>query len=200
MNYKTEHQKIWFVSDFHARHHKDFILDNRGYSGMSVGDVYEKMIQTWNERVGPADIVFNLGDFVLGAGELSYDYATDLISRLNCFHHYFLFGNHNAGVKQIYNEQNQIVGVPLINKRVLPLKHRDYNFTFLGNIAEITVDDQHIVLSHYPFARWNHMESGSWNIHGHTHGTYSCLPKQIDVGWEVFGGPVEFNEIKNKLT
>lgn len=197
MNYKSAHQKIWFVSDLHAGHDKDFILDKRGYAGWNINDVYEDMIKIWNKFVGKDDVVFNLGDMVVGAGVNSYDVATNLISRLNCQHHYFIFGNHNAGVKQIYNEHNKILGASLVGRKIFPLALNEYNFSFLGDVAEIKIDDQQIVLSHYPIARWNNLENGSWNIHGHTHGQYRCLKNQFDVSWDVFLRPVEYHELIN---
>lgn len=42
-----------------------------------------------------------------------------------------------------------------------------------------------IVLGYYPFAVWNRSHHGSWNLHGHSHGSFPSKGKQPDVGVDV---------------
>lgn len=53
--------------------------------------------------------------------------------------------------------------------------------------AEITVDATRLVLCHYPFRTWNGIGKGALNLHGHSHGRLKPLPRQIDVGVDVWG-------------
>jgi len=39
-----------------------------------------------------------------------------------------------------------------------------------------------IVLSHYPYARWDRMHYGAWHLHAHCHGRYQFQGKILDVG------------------
>jgi calcineurin-like phosphoesterase family protein len=202
LKFKTSDHKVWFVSDIHAKHGKDFILKPRGFSDPEVA--YEEMIRVWNSKVAPNDIVFNLGDFVVGAGTESEKVASELIWRLNG-KQFFIWGNHNSGVKQVYQEAlksqySMIYGSS--NAEIYPLETHGGKFTFLGHYAEVIVNGKMIVLTHYPIGSWNEMGKGSWNIHGHCHGNYqNGLPtnssfRQLDVGWEVSKGPLSFEEIE----
>ena len=60
-----------------------------------------------------------------------------------------------------------------------------------------------IVLSHYPFLTWNKSHHGSWNLHGHSHGSLitsrpdSGHPaRRLDVGVDVWGfAPVSLDKL-----
>ena len=48
--------------------------------------------------------------------------------------------------------------------------------------AEIELDGLGLVLCHYAFRSWRNMGRGWLNLHGHSHGRLSPLPRQTDVG------------------
>lgn len=202
LKFNTRDQKVWFVSDLHAKHAKEFILKPRKYVDAELA--YEAMIKAWNDVVAPNDIVFNLGDMVVGAGTESIQVFKELVNRLNG-RQYFVWGNHNAGAKSVYKDcLDAQYGKASYDFEVYPVFFAG-KFTFLGHYAEVIVDGQLIVIAHYPIGSWNEMGSKgneSWNIHGHTHHNYELGHvenedlRQLDVGWETFGRPVEFNEIK----
>jgi calcineurin-like phosphoesterase family protein len=52
--------------------------------------------------------------------------------------------------------------------------------------AEVSVDGMHLVLCHYPFRTGRNMDKGWANFHGHSHGRLKPLPRQFDVGVEVW--------------
>lgn len=53
-----------------------------------------------------------------------------------------------------------------------------------------------LVMCHYPFRTWNQMGKKSINLHGHSHGRLKPLPRQYDVGVDVFDlKPVTLDEI-----
>ena len=202
LKFKTQDQKVWFVSDLHAKHAKDFILNPRKYASAEIA--YESMIKSWNDVVGVNDIVFNLGDIVVGAGADSVAVFKELVYRLNG-KQYFTWGNHNAGAKTVYKDCiDAQYGRHDYDFEVYPVSFAG-KFTFLGHYAEIIVDGQLIVIGHYPIGSWNEMGSKgheSWNIFGHCHHNYplghveNTDLRQLDVGWETFGRPVEFNEVR----
>jgi calcineurin-like phosphoesterase family protein len=195
----SKEQKIWFMSDLHLGHDKPFILKPRNYS-----DIQEALNDTWKvigETIGPDDIVFNLGDPVVGAGPNSLDYAKRLI-HLPCKQQYFVWGNHNAGIKQIYDESMRILHPDLfLDCYVYPLPVPFSNFTFLGDYCELHIDKIPVILSHYPIASWNHLSKGGFHIHGHSHRNMKedLNLKRIDVSWDYKKRPIEWNEIRREL-
>ena len=58
---------IWITSDTHFGHDKDFIWKARGYCSIQEHD--EDLIKKWNERIKPDDIVYHLGDVIMGEAE-----------------------------------------------------------------------------------------------------------------------------------
>lgn len=188
--------KIWFISDLHVGHDKPFILNPRGYA--NIQEAYAKTFEEL-KCIGPNDIIFNLGDAIVGAGMRSIEYARRIVN-IPCKEHYFVFGNHNSGMMNIYRDE--------INKQYLsndievyPLQVTGTNFKFVGNYFEVMIDGTHIVLSHFPIASWNNMSKGGYMIHGHCHRNLKddLTLKRLDVGWDWKRRPVEWNEIHSEL-
>ncbi len=48
--------------------------------------------------------------------------------------------------------------------------------------AEIALEGRALVLCHYAFRTWNGIGRGALNLHGHSHGKLTPMPKQYDVG------------------
>ena len=53
--------------------------------------------------------------------------------------------------------------------------------------AEIAVEGRALVLCHYAFRTWNGIGRGALNLHGHSHGKLTPMPKQYDVGVDPMG-------------
>ncbi len=153
---------IWFTADTHFHHRNIVKLSSRPFA--SLEEMSETIIARWNERVGPGDVVYHLGDFALSWGNKDGPLIDGILQRLNG-QKWLIRGNHDR--KEV-----------LTNPRWI--KVLDYH--------ELKVDlgsrvKQKIVLCHYPFLVWNGNHRGSWMLHGHCHGN---LPdpggKIIDVG------------------
>ena len=56
---------IWLTSDTHFNHDKDFIWKPRGFT--NVKDMNEAILEKWNATVKDEDIVYHLGDVIMGA-------------------------------------------------------------------------------------------------------------------------------------
>lgn len=199
LSFNSKNQRIWFISDLHLGHNKEFILDPRNY-----GNVDEALAHTWlmlTETIKPEDIVFNLGDPVVGAGPKTMDYAKRLVS-LPCKNQYFVWGNHNAGVKQLYDDCRSDIGLLADDIEIYPLTYRDTPFVYLGHYVEVTIDGIPLVLTHYPIASWNGIAHGGFNIHGHCHRNLKedLSLKRLDVSWEWRRRPVEWHEIVRELS
>lgn len=141
---------------------------------MTVEEMNEHMIKAWNERVGPQDIVYHLGDFGFASGED----AANVVRRLNG-NKVLLWGNHDKSLRK--------------NSNFVSL------WGSVHEVLEITIDGQHIVLFHYPIMSWNRMFHRSWHLHGHCHGNlgYPFKGKIRDVGVDCCPNyaPISFEEI-----
>ena len=92
---------IWLTSDFHFGHDREFVWKARGYS--SVEEMNEIQIEKFNSLVQPDDIIYILGDLMLG----NNDEGIKCLKRLNG-NKYFVRGNHDTNVRvNLYmDEQN----------------------------------------------------------------------------------------------
>lgn len=206
----SEDSKIFFVSDTHFKHDREFLWGKRGFKNVDEHD--ETLIKTWNERVRPQDVVFHLGDHILGAGRDAKTVFENIFNRLNG-HIYTVWGNHNAGAKQVYQELVEArLGLEPgqgKNMEVYPITWND-KVTFLGNSALLKISyllhdkqkrSQLVHISHFAHRIWIDMGHGVIALSGHSHGSDKhCNPestdqKILDVGIENFGGPVSFDEI-----
>ncbi len=133
----------------------------------SVAEMDALLIARWNETVGPEDMVWHLGDFARRGEE-----AEGLLERLN-------------GVKHLVSGNND---PPETVAAAGWASVRDY--------VELEQDGRLLVLCHYPFRSWNGQQRGAINLHGHSHGRLKPLPRQHDVGVDVWDWrPVRLPEI-----
>lgn len=193
---ETADQKVYFISDLHWGHDRDFIWGSKGRSYKNVTEMNDDILSVWNSTITDNDIVFNLGDMVFGDSDGRR--MTFLMEHLKCKKHYFLWGNHVSGQSQVYKTalENMLQGTNIPNTvEIYPLEIG--KFVYAGNYLEIEVNNQPIVLTHYPILSWHGSHKGSWNIFGHTHCTLKkTFGKQLDVGWDFKKRPILFSEIK----
>ena len=194
---------MFFVSDTHFHHDREFIYKPRGYN--SVQEMDEGIIKIWNERVDVNDIVIHLGDFCFQADQ---KLAENYIQRLNG-KIFLLWGNHNSGVKQLYQYLLQMkIGAnigelyPLVYDTGDPFSPLGKSkLTFCGNYMHGKIDHVMFCASHYAHRVWDAQSKGTIFVGGHSHGNdtesqpdwLDC--KRLDVGIENFGGPIEFYEL-----
>lgn len=197
----TEQQKhkLFFTSDLHYGHANICKATSKWLDGYrdfsSLEEMNETIISNINKYVGEDDYLFNLGDLVFG-NKLN---LIELINKINCKNVYVTYGNHDYLLTT--NKPLNIDKNININPNSLFIKC-EYQF-------DISVNKQHIVLGHFPFAIWNESHYGSWNLHGHCHGNFKdTKPNQLDVGidnaYKIFGeykpfSYSEINKILNKI-
>lgn len=196
MKVTDKEDRIFFWSDMHlgqeCRSWDEPLFVKRGFGTLQEHD--STLVRRWNERVSHDSTVFNLGDMLFG-----YDGERRLLSyfeRLNFGTMYLMFGNHTAGVRQVFEGLDQNV-LDLGNKKVV----------FCPNYLEAFVNGTRCVMSHYAVASFNGQGKGAIMIHGHSHGSLanSDLGKMlyrariVDVGVENFPYPPSFREIKARF-
>lgn len=144
---------IWFTSDTHFGHDREFLWGPRGFKSTAEHD--EVIISNWNSIVKLDDIVYHLGDVMLG----DLDYGMNCLSQLN------------GQIKIIRG--NHCTDRRWITYQTLP------NVELLGYADLIKVGKWKFYLSHYPTCIGNFDESDPkfWCICGHSH----CQDKWQDV-------------------
>jgi calcineurin-like phosphoesterase family protein len=135
----------------------------------TVAEMDAELVRRWNEVVGPQDEVWHLGDFARTA-----KHAAEVLAQLNGTRR-LIVGNNDPGPE----------AVP--------------GWASVAPYAEIELEERKLVLCHYPFRSWNGQHKGSLDLHGHSHGRIKELPRQFDVGVDVWEyRPVTLAEILSR--
>ena len=148
---------VFFTADTHFGHGGALGLFRRPFA--SVQDMDAAMVARWNESVAAADEVWHLGDFAVRRP------AAEVRRILAALHGkvHLIAGN---------NDGPETTGLP--------------GFASVHHYLELEMEGAHLVLCHYPFRSWNRMARGALNLHGHSHGRLKRVPRQIDVGVDVW--------------
>jgi calcineurin-like phosphoesterase family protein len=150
---------IYFTSDHHFGHAAARGFYHRPFA--SVAEMDQRMIDLWNSVVGPGnkDEVWHLGDFAV---RQSAQRVAFLLRVLHGRKHLIVGNNDDAAVTDCNGWQS------------------------IQQYAEVTVEGTKLVLCHYPFRTWRDMSKGAINLHGHSHGRLKPLPRQFDVGVDMW--------------
>jgi len=140
---------IYFISDTHFNHDREFIWEDRGFR--SVDEMNQYIIDRWNATVTDKDEVYVVGDFFLGS---DFDFIKETLEKLNGKIH-LIRGNHDTDAKiEVYAASDKVVSIEWATQLV-------YN--------------RHIYyISHYPSMTANYdtdFRRAIRNIFGHTHST-----------------------------
>ncbi|MGU3537875.1 metallophosphoesterase family protein [Methylobacterium sp. A54F] len=158
---------VFFTSDTHFGDPRILRLDRRPYPDLATHDA--ALIAAWNATVGSADEVWHLGDFALGRSDAR---VAEILATLN-------------GTKRLVIGNNDGPGT-----LAAP------GWASVGHYAEIEVEGRRLVLCHYAFRTWNGIGRGALNLHGHSHGKLTPMPRQYDVGVDAQGpAPVRLEAI-----
>lgn len=148
---------IWLTSDPHFGHANIIKYCKRPFENAHIMD--ETMIQRWNERVQPDDVVYVLGDMMFG---LWRQHPDELLKRLMGTK-ILIMGNHDPA--------------NVVNSDLWEETH-DY--------LQIKYNGEHIKLFHFPIESWHHKERGALHFHGHSHGNSRKQAGRLDVGVDCF--------------
>ena len=143
---------LFFTSDTHFADPRVLRIDRRPFRSMPEHDA--ALIGNWNGIVGPEDEVWHLGDFA----RATTAEVEALLGQLNGTKH-LIVGNNDP-----------------------PETLAAQGWATIQHYAELRIDGQLFVLCHYPFRTWNQMGRKSINLHGHSHGRLTPIPRQFDVG------------------
>lgn len=174
---------IYFTSDTHFWHKHIIGYCSRPWA--SVEEMNEGLIERWNARVTADDTVYFVGDFVFSGTTK----AREIFDRLRGDKH-LIVGNHDhaTGKKMPWASVSDYL---LIRPN---LEYQDDG----GDFRKVP---HPIVLFHFPILSWDGMAHGSWQLHGHCHGSLADNGSlRMDVGvdannWE----PVSLTEIQSRM-
>lgn len=165
-------ENIFFWSDTHFGHKG---LINHGFrQGFSTIEEHDEVIyQRFNATVGKGDRVYLLGDISFYNKEETITLMKHLNGRK-----FIVWGNHDHSLKSAVKAEPSII-------------EQAYDY------KEIKVDEQRLVLFHFPILSWHQVGKGAWHLHGHSHNN---LPESemamLDVGVDAFPNhPVSYDEI-----
>lgn len=180
--------KLFFTSDTHFFHKNIIKYCERPFE--NTREMNKVIADNWN-RVVPVDAhIFHLGDVSLTANPKELN---DLLHSLNGTKH-LIIGNHEQdALSKSYIKEHWIT----IND-VAEIYVKD---------EEISYNEQHIFMSHYPHIVWNASHRGSWQLFGHVHGGLSNKgiinhkATQLDVGVDSHDyTPISYQTVKELIT
>lgn len=176
---------VFFTSDTHFDHEAMIRLCNRPFT--SVGEMNAKLIENWNNVVGPDDTVFHLGDFAMSGTQRILKIREQLNGKIH-----LILGNHDI-------------------TRINPNTISDA-FESITYQQVIKIDDVFITMNHYPFLCFpGQYHMNTWQLFGHVHtreNNTGCdshrleylFPTQYDVGVDQNDyRPVSWEEVKTKI-
>lgn len=154
---------IWFTSDLHFCHDREFIFKPRGFN--TIWEMNDEIVRRWNEVVAPDDDVYVLGDLMLNDNDAGAKLIKSLKGNLH-----IILGNHDT------------------DKRV-DLYNQFFNVVEIKYATMIRYNGYHFYLSHYPTFTSNlekeSLKQCTLNLFGHTHqktNFYQDMPFMYHVG------------------
>ncbi len=164
---------IWFTADFHLGHRNIIRHCNRPFGDVTEMDI--QILARLNKAIKEKDILYFLGDFCVGGHKRAAQY----LDQIRCKRIFFVKGNHDRSLRRIQDR-----------------------FSWFGDLEEISINQQRIVLCHYAMRVWNGSMRGTWHLYGHSHGRLPQDPAilAMDVGVDTHDfRPWHFDEIHERL-
>lgn len=138
---------IFFTSDTHLSHNKEFLFGSRGFSNPE--DMNREIVRRWNEVVKPEDEVYHLGDLVLSDTDAGIEFVKQLNGKIH-----LIRGNHDTDTK------------------VERFKNECPNIVSIEWATMIKIHKIHFFLSHFPVCIGeigNKNRNNLWCLCGHSH-------------------------------
>lgn len=169
--------KIFFTSDTHFNHDREFVYSPRGFK--TIQEMNRTLVKNWNDTVGNDDDIYVLGDFFLGT---DFNYIQEVLNKLNGRIH-LVTGNHDTPSKITeYTSWNNIVEI--------------------ADALRIRYKKREFFLCHYPVLTASLEQDPNKaviNLFGHTHSKdkfYEDRPYMYNVAVDAnYNKPVEIEEI-----
>ena len=173
IKFNTMPTNIWFTSDHHFGHGNIIEFCDRSFD--SVEQMDDCLIECWNKRVKPNDMVYHLGDFTFGDEADAKHYFSRLNGHIrllgNIWHHDKRWLMSGYTDMFVVSKDRVIDILPPMVALEVPQRYSDY--------------PRAVTLCHYPLAKWDRRHYGGICLHGHCHGNYQLSRDDdliLDVG------------------
>jgi len=165
---------IYFGSDWHLDHENVIEFSDRPFN--NVTDMNEFFFAWLDKFLKPEDEVYLLGDI---CWRNEKEHLTRLRGKERNIH--LIIGNHDHSETR-----------------------KEKYWASVSYYKELTIDNNFVVLMHYPIEHWNKKNYGSYHFHGHTHNNISknvkYIQNRIDVGYDKFKFPiVRFDDVLRQV-
>lgn len=168
----------FYTADLHLAHAAIIPSTGRPFAAPEEMDV--ALVERINERCGPKDMLYILGDFTLSRNE---HYVRHLFHAIRP-RKVLVIGNHDVDGKG--RLKPVIAGLPWDIPPVHALETND------------GPDGARVWLSHYGHRRWPASHHGTFHFYGHSHGRLPMLGRSRDVGVDCPDagfGPLTFEQL-----
>lgn len=174
----------WWTSDLHLGHAGILAHTQRPYG--TVESMNIDLIERWNERVGPADEVYVLGDLAMGP-------IVEMLELMELCHgaKFLVPGNHDKCWEGYRSKQKHRVDQ-------WRSEYEAAGLIVLDGELEMRVGGEHVAISHFPyegdsqererFVDFRPRDRGAWLLHGHVHEKWRQRGRMINVGVDAWGG------------
>ena len=184
---KEESKHLFFTSDTHFDHSNIIKFCNRPYD--TVEEMNNDLVERWNSKVAPDDIVFHLGDFCFAGSAEWKKWRSKLNGTI-----ILIRGNHDRKMS----------------------KSMETLFDGVYPQLQLEIDGRSVYLNHYPFLTyggcWRGDKKAVYQAFGHVHSTpnnsngkdigrmANLFPYQYDVGVDNNNyTPISWEEFKTKI-
>ncbi len=181
--------QTWFTSDVHLGHANIIQYSERPFD--SVDDMNSRIVEGWNQQVGPDDTVFIIGDLCMGKLDDSLAVAGQLQG-----HKHLLPGNHDrchpgfvgkkfdvAHWRKRYAEGAGIEVFLNLQPRISVGNHRSVQFCHFPYTGDhVGEEDRYVEL--------RPQDKGERLVHGHVHDAWIQNGRMINVGLDAHGGKI----------
>ena len=162
---------VYVTSDTHFCHRNILKYEPATRPWDSVDEMDEALIERWNAKVKRNDIIYHLGDLIMGHKKK----VPEILSRLNGEIHLVL-GNHDRMLAKF--DQKGILNIKPLGQEMLINKM----LSSIQTYTEVAHKGKNVMMSHYSMTVWNKMHYGSYMLFGHSHGNIKGVGKSMDVG------------------
>lgn len=158
-----DYSQILVASDFHYGHNKDFVWAARGFASDTDHSAW---IRNQLLNLDPKTLLVYLGDFGLSVGP---EPIANLIREIPC-ETLMVWGNHNSGVKQLYDIAMSNADVSDYDfAEAYPLRLTP-NVTMIGDSMLLKIDHDLYYCTHMSPLVYPEMSLGAMCLCGHSHG------------------------------
>lgn len=204
----------FFTSDLHLYHSNIIRYCNRPFA--NVDEMNQAILDNYNAKVSDEDTVYFIGDIAfLKSSEAKADLPRYMGNLRGKKH--LICGNHDrvASINRYFDSCRTyseievsctVLGEHAVGKGEVSERFKASDSETSGRRPKEDSKGstkQLIILCHYPFLTWNKSHYGSWNLHGHCHGTLPDDPSslRLDVGVDVHAfSPISFDEVSTIMS